>query len=97
MAEDQEKLAKELAQVAALVKLANDNPKSEESRTAAIKLAQKIKENRLVMIPESEIERVKTMVGEAKELTERHSQSKMQDMFFGGIIGAMLSKQLKIF
>jgi len=97
MPSTEEKQNKTLEKVASLVRLANDNPKSEESRNAAIQVAQLIKEHHLVLIPESEIERVKQMVGEAQQLAARHSQGKMQDMLLGGIIGAMLSKQLKVF
>jgi hypothetical protein len=87
---------KMLDKVGALVRLANDKPEdSEEARTAALTVARMLKENDLVIIPRSELERVKTVLNGAHALAKRHQEDANQKMVIAGIAGLMASKVLK--
>lgn len=86
---------KVLQQVRDLVKLANDDEDSEESRTAAMKATRMMKQHELVLIPKSEIDRVQKMVEGAQQLARQHASERNQDRMMGGIVGLLLAKQLK--
>ncbi|MDE3097027.1 MAG: DUF2786 domain-containing protein [Chloroflexota bacterium] len=84
-----------LAKVSSLVRLAqSDN--EEEARTAAMQATRMMKEYRLVLIPEAEIERVKTVVGEAQALAKQHEAAGTQKMMIGAVVGVLLGGKLKL-
>jgi hypothetical protein len=74
----------------ALLKLAADDPDSEESRTAASRVVQLMKENDLVLVPKSVIEESLKRVGEATALAQKAEQEKMQNMLIAGAAGFFL-------
>lgn len=73
----------------ALLKLAADDPDSEESRTAASKVVQLMKDNDLVLIPKSEVEKAMKSIGEATAIAKKAEAEKMQNMLLGGALGFM--------
>lgn len=88
--------AKVLERVAQLVRLAqSDN--EEEARTAAMQATRMMKEHRLVLIPESEIERVKKVVGDAQSLARQHEQTGTRNLAIGAVVGLMLGGKTKLF
>jgi hypothetical protein len=70
-----------------LLKLAADDPESEESRTAAVKVVLMMKENDLVLVPRDVIEASLRKVGEATALAQKAEQEKIQNMLIGAGIG----------
>lgn len=82
-----------LAKVASLVRLAQGTDE-EEARTAAMQATRMMKEYRLVLIPEAEIERVKKVVGEAQSLARQHEAAGTQKMVIGAVVGALLGGKL---
>jgi len=78
-----------LKRVGDLIALTN-NPNEEEARTAAVKATALMREHRLVLVPESEIERVKTVIGEAQALAAKHQQEGNQRMMLAGLAGFFL-------
>jgi len=73
-----------------LLKLAADDPDSEESRTAAVKVVALMKENDLVLVPRSVIEEGMRKVGEATALAQKAEQEKVQNMLIGAAAGFFL-------
>lgn len=82
--------------LASLVKLANDDDESEESRNAAIQVTRMMKDHKLVLVPQEQIDKVKKLVDGAEQLAKTHASQRNQDRIFGGILGILLAKQLKI-
>lgn len=92
-AKDDKKL---LDTVGKLIRLANDKDEgSEEARTAAMTVTKMVKENDLVIIPRSELERIKTVISGAHALAKRHKDEAQKQMLMAGIAGLMASKVLK--
>jgi len=74
----------------ALLKLAADDPDSEESRTAAVKVVMMMKENGLVLVPRSVVEDSLKRIGEATAIAQKAEQEKMQNMLLGAAAGFFL-------
>jgi hypothetical protein len=91
---DQDKVLERVAQLVSLAQSDNE----EEARTAAMQATRMMKEHRLVLIPEAEIERVKKVVGEAQALARTHEQGGTQKMMLGAVVGFLLGggKGLKL-
>ncbi len=85
---------KVLEKVHNLVKLAAGGD-TEEARTAAVQATKMMKEHELVLVPKSEIDRVQKMVEGAQALAREHKTEATQKMLIGGLVGLLLSKQLK--
>ena len=73
-----------------LLKLAVDDPESEESRTAAVAVVQLMKENDLVLVHKDVIESSLKRVGEANELVRKAEAEKIQNMMLGAAAGFFL-------
>jgi len=86
--------AKVLEKVHNLVKLAASGD-TEEARTAAVQATKLMKEHELVLVPKTEIDRVQKMVEGAQALARQHAAEATQKMLIGGVVGLLLSKQLK--
>jgi hypothetical protein len=86
--------AKVLEKVHNLVKLAADGD-TEESRTAAVAATKLMKEHKLVLIPQSEIDRVQKVIEGHQALARQYQAEATQKMVIGGVVGLLLSKQLK--
>jgi len=86
--------AKVLQKVHDLVKLAASGD-TEEARNAAVSATKLMKEHELVLVPKAEIQRVEKMVEGAQALAKQYKDEKMQNMLVGGVVGLLLSKQLK--
>lgn len=79
-----------LDRVGKLVALAqSDN--EEEARTAAMTATRLMKEHKLVVIPQSEIDRIKTVIGEANQLAARYQGEANQKMMIGALAGFMFA------
>ena len=74
----------------ALLKLAADDPDSEESRTAAVKVVQLMKAHDLVLVPKNLVEDSLKKIGEATALAQKAEQEKMQNMLIGAAAGFFL-------
>lgn len=74
----------------ALLRLAIDNPESDESRNAAVKVVQMMKEHDLVLMPKAEVEAIAKVVSGANELAQRVEKEKMQNILLGGALGFFL-------
>lgn len=92
MATSNKELTKVLDKVGKLVKLAQADDESEESRTAAIQACGLMKEHELVLVPMSEIQRAQSMLAEARELARKSEGEVNQKMMIAGIAGMMLGK-----
>jgi hypothetical protein len=76
-----------LDRVGALISLAQSNPDDEEARTAAMQATRMMKEHELVLVPKSEIERVKRVIGEAQTLARQTTEGANQKMLLGALAG----------
>ena len=88
MANPEPKAIVEKAQ--ALLKLAADDPDSEESRTAAVKVIMLMKEHSLVLMPRSELEAMGKVIAGASELATKAEKEKLQNIMLGGALGFFL-------
>jgi Protein of unknown function (DUF2786) len=78
-----------LDRVGKLVALAqSDN--EEEARSAAVQATRLMKDHRLVLVPQSEIDRIKTVIGEAQALAQKHESSATQKMMLGALAGFLV-------
>lgn len=86
--------AKVLQKVGDLVRLAN-SADEEEARTAAIQATKLMKEHELMLVPRSELERIKTMVSGANALAKQYKDEAQQKMLIGALAGLAAAKVLK--
>lgn len=81
-----------LKKVGALIKLAqSDN--EEEARTAAMQATRLMAENKLVLVPQSEIDRIQKSIGEMKMMQAKSESEAQQKMLIGALLGWVVSKQ----
>ncbi len=66
---------------------------TEEARTAAIKAVQLMKDYQLVLVPQAEIDRIKTVVGEATALAAKSESESTQKMVLSALAGFLLAKK----
>ena len=92
--DDKRALKKTIEKVTKLVRLAADGDE-EENRTAALQAVHLMKDHELVLIPASELERIKKVIGDAQMKARDAAQSAQKEKLMWGIAGALLSKQLK--
>lgn len=69
---------------------------TEEARTAAIQATRMIKEHKLVLVPQSEIDRIKTVIGDANALAKKYEDEGTQKMLIGAAAGFFLAGGLKL-
>ena len=81
-----------LEKVGKLVALAQSE-NEEEARNAAITATRLMKEHKLVLVPQLEIDRIKTVIGEATALAKRHEGEATQKMLIGALAGFMVGKK----
>jgi hypothetical protein len=77
--------------VSSLVELAA-SAQGEEGRTAALTATQIMKENDLVVVPRSELARIKQVVGDAAALATRAKVEKRNNLIMGAALGVFASK-----
>ena len=82
----------DLAKVGKLLALAQDND-SEESRNAAIQAARLMKQHRLALVPEEEIERIRKVVGEGQQLAAKYQAEATQKMMLGALAGYLFGQK----
>lgn len=81
-----------LKRVGDLVKLAqSDN--EEEARNAAMQATRLMKEHQLVLVPQSELERVQKVIGDVRALAAKHEADGQQKLIMGTLLGFVVSKQ----
>lgn len=81
-----------LEKVGKLITLSqSDN--EEEARTAAMQATRLMKEHKLVLVPQSEIDRIKTVIGDANALAKRYEGEATQKMLIGALAGFMVGKK----
>lgn len=84
-------IAQVLEQMENLVKLAKDDPESEESRNAAMQVVNLMDEHDLVCIPKTDVERAKKVIDGAQGLMKKAKQEKNKAMLMGAIAGYMFA------
>lgn len=87
--------SKTLQKAQKLVALAN-SAEEEEARTAAVQLARLMKEEELVLVPKSEIDRVNKVLGDATALAKQQQGEGMKKMMVGAVVGALILPKLGI-
>lgn len=81
-----------LKKVGALIKLAqSDN--EEEARTAAMTATKMMAEHKLVLVPQAEIDRIQTTIGEMRKASAKFESEGQQKMLIGALLGFVVSKQ----
>lgn len=78
--------------VSSLVDLASDQSETEEGRTAAITAVTLMKEADLVVVPRSELERIKVVVKGAADLATKAKAEKRNNLIMGAALGVFASK-----
>ena len=76
-----------------LVALATKNPEEEEARSAAVKAARLMQEHGLMCVSREDVERAKTVMGDAQEIIARAKKEKTTQMAIGAAIGLFLGKK----
>ena len=87
--------SKTLQKAQKLVALAN-SAEEEEARTAAVQLARLMKEEELVLVPKSEIDRVNKVIGDATALAKQQQSEGMKKMMVGAVVGALILPKLGV-
>lgn len=82
-----------LKRVSDLVRLAQDG-ETEEARTAAMQATRLMREHKLFIVPESEIQRIRTVIGDATALAEQHEREGTQKLLIGAVLGALVGRKL---
>jgi len=83
-----------LQRVSDLIKLANDgDEESEEARTAAVKAARLIKDNKLVLVPQSELERVERQIEGVRNALAKNDSDKTMHMAMAAVAGFFAAKR----
>jgi Protein of unknown function (DUF2786) len=82
-----------LDKVGKLVSLANSEGNEEEARTAGMLALRLMKENKLVLVPQSEIDRIKKVIGESQALVKKYEGDANQKMMLGALAGFLFAKQ----
>lgn len=82
-----ESLKKAVKKATDLLHLADDQADTEEGRSAAVKLVRHMKENDLVLVPKSYIERQAAVVGDAAALAEKAKKEQLTNIMIGGALG----------
>jgi hypothetical protein len=90
MAEKPQSIEKVLDTVRKLVTLAQDD--TEEGRNAARKAMVLMKEHRIALVPESELERAQKTLREARELAAKVQGEANQKLVVGVLLGSQLGK-----
>lgn len=84
-------IAQVLEQMDNLVKLAKDDPESEESRNAAMQVINLMDEHELVCIPKADVERAKKVIEGAQGLMRKAKAEKNKAMLMGAVAGYMFA------
>jgi hypothetical protein len=87
--------SKVLEKAQKLVRLAN-SAEEQEARTAAVQLARLMKEEQLVLVPQSEIARIEKVIAGAKDLANTQKGERNKTLALGAIAGVLLGKQFKL-
>jgi hypothetical protein len=82
-----------LDKVGKLVTLANSDANEEEARTAGMLALRLMKEHKLVLVPQSEIDRIKKVIGESQALVRKYEGETNQKMILGALAGFLVAKQ----
>lgn len=93
MANNTEALQASCKKVSDLVRLAtNEATSPEEARTTALLAVGEMRKSDLVVIPRSELERIRTVVDGAAKLAKAAQDEKRNNMVMGAIAGFAVSK-----
>lgn len=84
-----------LDKVGKLVSLAqSDN--EDEARNAALLATRLMKEHKLVLVPQSEIDRIKKVVGDSEALARKYEGEANQKMMIGALAGFLVAGMKKL-
>lgn len=81
-----------LEKVGNLIRL-SQSPNEEEARTAAMQATRLMAKHKLVLVPLSEIQRVKERIAGAEALAKEQKDAKMQNMLLGAAAGFFAAKK----
>lgn len=84
--------AEVLETVGKLIALSHSD-NGEEARTAAMKATRLMKEHKLVLVPQSEIDRIKKVIGDAQALATKQEGEATQKMMIGALAGFLIGKK----
>jgi uncharacterized protein (UPF0147 family) len=88
---------KVMRKVVDLIELAADDTGSpEESRTAAVQAIKLMKEHELVVMPSADVENIKQIAGEARQLQRQAREQRNQNMMLGAIGGFLASRFIRL-
>lgn len=80
-----------LEKVGKLVALSQSDDEN-EARNAAVTATRLMKEHKLVVVPQSEIDRIQTVIGDARALARKYEGEATQKMMIGALAGFMFGK-----
>jgi len=80
-----------LKKVGDLIKLSHSD-NEEEARSAAMQATRMMQEHKLVLVPQSELERVQRVIGEVRTLAKKHEGEGQQKMLMGALLGFVAAK-----
>ena len=75
-----------------LLALAHDS-QSEESRNAAMTAIALMREHKMVLVPQAEIDRVTKVIGESQALAKKYEGETNQKMMLSALAGFMAAKK----